>query len=169
VPNRPPDGCWQWPGGCNSGRNGGYGELALGGQKVRAHRLSWSLAHGAIPDGLFVCHRCDNPRCVRPDHLFLGTSAENLRDMASKGRHWRQKTRMPTGDSHASSPRGEGVAPRTRPDRLEVYSAFPWWAGSDEPAWPAPCPRPEPLDLGAPIEAQRAVVARQLDLSPAPA
>lgn len=79
--------CWEWTGY----RTGfGYGELQSGprGDQVKesAHRLSWEIHNGPIPDGLNVLHRCDNPPCVRPDHLFLGTASDNARDMWDKGR-----------------------------------------------------------------------------------
>lgn len=67
----------------------GYGYIGRGRRgegNVRAHRASWEVTYGPIPEGMFVCHRCDNPSCIRPEHLFLGTSAENVRDMLDKGR-----------------------------------------------------------------------------------
>ena len=78
------DGCWEWGG---SRLATGYGQFRRSSGKVwRTHRVSWELSRGPIPDGLCVLHDCDNPACVRPDHLFLGTLRDNAIDMGKKGR-----------------------------------------------------------------------------------
>lgn len=76
------DGCWLWTGYINPK---GYGEFTR--RHIRVHRFSWELANGPIPEGLNVLHHCDNPPCVRPDHLFLGTQNDNVQDMVTKGRN----------------------------------------------------------------------------------
>lgn len=79
-----PDGCWEWSAGLTRGGYGLFFDPAL--PTRRAHRIAYLLAVGPIPDGLDVCHSCDYRRCCRPSHLWLGTRAENNRDMAAKGR-----------------------------------------------------------------------------------
>ena len=76
-------------------------ELTIHSKKVFAHRLAYTLAHGAIPPGLFVCHTCDTPPCVWPDHLFLGTQKENMQDMVRKGRYGSRV--LPSGENHHNS------------------------------------------------------------------
>lgn len=78
------DGCWIWKGCVNKD---GYGKMGDGaGSSVGAHIVSWTLANGPVPAGMNVCHECDNPPCVKPDHLFLGTQLDNIQDRVKKNR-----------------------------------------------------------------------------------
>lgn len=76
--------CLEW---ASSKNHNGYGRFGLNNKVIRAHRMSWILAHGEIPGGLLVLHRCDNRSCVNPNHLFLGTAKDNTHDCMKKGRH----------------------------------------------------------------------------------
>lgn len=94
-----PNGCVEW----SLMRNkNGYGKILAFGEKRLSHRISYELFVGPIPDGFYVCHRCDNPSCCNPSHLFVGTQKDNLGDAKRKGR-------TATGDRNGS---------RTRPDRV---------------------------------------------------
>jgi hypothetical protein len=81
------EGCWLWQGARTPN---GYGKIKVGGRDLSAHRVSWELEYGlresGIPEGMQVCHHCDNRACVRPDHLFLGSQSDNTSDMWEKGR-----------------------------------------------------------------------------------
>lgn len=95
VDRRGPDDCWPWTGHTLRG----YGQFQAGTGRdesriVYAHRFAYELATGEDPGDLFVCHRCDNPPCCNPDHLFLGDNADNMHDMAVKGRHGRTTTTL---------------------------------------------------------------------------
>jgi hypothetical protein len=86
-----PSGCWEWTANrAGGGRQRLYGQFTanVDGRRVAlyAHRLSWQMAHGAIPAGHYVCHACDNTICVNPAHLFLGSQFDNMRDASAKGR-----------------------------------------------------------------------------------
>jgi hypothetical protein len=118
----------------------GYGRVTVpeprpGRQKRRfAHRVAYERVHGPIPEGLFVCHRCDNPPCVNVDHLFLGTSADNDADMRAKGRHFRgnpkdaSKTHCPRGHAYDDintykDPRGKRGCRTCRRAQAYAYRA----------------------------------------------
>lgn len=80
---RATNGCLEWT---KCLHKDGYGQLGYHNQYWLAHRLAWTLRYGEIPQGMCVCHKCDNPLCIDPDHLFLGTQQENMADMKHKGR-----------------------------------------------------------------------------------
>lgn len=84
VDKRSESDCWLWKG---TKRAKGYGQFKWNGKNVAAHRMAYTLAYGSIPEGLLIRHTCDNPPCVNPNHLLVGTDADNVRDMMERGRH----------------------------------------------------------------------------------
>lgn len=81
--------CWQW-----TGRDPTYGRVTTPKGRKGAHHFSWETFRGKIPKGLYVLHKCDNQKCVNPDHLFLGTQKDNVQDMTKKGRHGRPRLKV---------------------------------------------------------------------------
>ena len=113
---RKSDGCWEWQ--AHRFRTG-YGALRISGKTETAHRVSYRLNVGPIPEGLWVLHRCDNPGCVRPDHLFLGTRLDNVADMDAKGR--RTQAILTVADVQEIRARAE-MLPRTRSGKRKMGS-----------------------------------------------
>jgi hypothetical protein len=85
VDKRGEDDCWEWKGSIN---HSGYGQLTFDKKHIFAHRLSYIFENGDIPEGMCICHHCDNPGCVNPKHLFIGTVRDNVLDMISKNRKY---------------------------------------------------------------------------------
>lgn len=112
--------CWIYTGAKNGN---GYGWLSRNGSQMTAHRWSWILQNGSIPKGAYVCHSCDNKICVNPDHLWVGTHDDNMKDMAKKGRG--RKTN-PRGEKHVNSILTEAnvLEIRERHKAGEGYSAL---------------------------------------------
>lgn len=102
---RKTEGCWLWTASLDGS---GYGRIQRIGAVTGAHRVSWELHYGPIPSGMSVLHKCDVRNCVRPDHLFLGTNADNMRDMREKGR------------SHAPRPQPPGTRAGERNGRSKL-------------------------------------------------
>ena len=101
-------GCWLW----TAVKDGnGYGEISVGGKMLRTHRVAYELAVGPIPKGLCVLHTCDNPPCVNPAHLWLGTKGDNTRDCIAKGRGARSK-----GEAHGLAKLKSKDIPKIRND-----------------------------------------------------
>lgn len=92
----PKTGCWLWIASTNQK---GYGMIKVNGSMRSAHRIAWTIYRGNIPVGLQVCHVCDNPSCVMPEHLFLGTPSDNTTDCVLKGRdNWSKLTVQDVGN-----------------------------------------------------------------------
>jgi hypothetical protein len=117
------DTCWLYTGAMNEH---GYGLVNVKGKIYKAHRFAYLLLAGPIPDGLFLCHQCDTPACVRPDHMFVGTQKDNLQDMSRKGRGSKvpNGASLQSGNAHwthrkpESIARGERHRSRTAPESI---------------------------------------------------
>lgn len=110
------EGCWEWTG--YIGKNG-YGTFQIGGRREAAHRFSYQCNVGPIPNGLFVCHSCDNRKCVNPTHLWLGTCGDNNIDMTQKGRNYRGPSKIHS-EAHPKSKLTSADAIAIRSDQRNI-------------------------------------------------
>jgi len=145
--SRPAD-CWVWPTGKDRYGKPKYGRTSLHGVMMGAHRAAWTLTHGEIPSGMLVCHRCDNPPCINPAHLFLGTPQDNSSDMAAKGRAFAgtglsSPHSVLTSDqvSHVRRLYHGGVSAREVGELLGIDTMTAWKAAVGETYRDVPMPR----------------------------
>jgi len=109
--------CWLWTGSTRGADGHKYGGFSSGGKTVGAHRYSWELANGTIPDGMLVCHKCDTPLCVNPSHLFIGSCKDNVQDMHAKGR-----ARKLIGENHPMAKLSESDVSKIRAMRKDGFT-----------------------------------------------
>jgi hypothetical protein len=114
--------CWMWVGS----KTKGYGQIRVDGKTVRAHRFAYEAYVGEIPNGFLVCHSCDVPSCVNPDHLFLGTNADNLADCGEKGRQSRGERHNTAKLSESQVGEIRSIYPlKTQKELAEMFGVYP--------------------------------------------
>lgn len=111
VRKEDPEDCWEWTGAKSPRGYGVFGWAYKLGYEQRAHRFSWILHHEMIPPGLFICHKCDNPGCVNPNHLFIGTTQQNTQD-----REYKLRGNAPKGSGNGLSKLTEELVEKIRKD-----------------------------------------------------